>query len=361
MLYLSLLGSDKLKKNKKAIIISSSILVGILILFYVVAVIIYNVSFNYRCTSDEALMCKMEDFDNLERKRYEFETKKGNNLVGYLYSNEIIEEKGLVVFAHGLGGGGQRGYLDIFDYLSSNGYYVFAYDATANDESEGKVIGGLPQGIIDLDYAINFTKTIEEVKDLPLMLMGYSWGGLSVSNVLNYHDEVKAVVAISGWNKSLNLIEYHGCQMVGPLGKLLLPFASVHEHIKYGKYASSTAMKAFEKTNAKIMIVHSEDDTTVPIEYGYDTYYEKYSSDDRFIFKHYTNRGHNDIFKSEEGAKYYNGFIDELNDFKRNEVDLTKEKILHYIDKNLDREKLASKLDYELFAEIIEMYNSCLN
>ena len=223
-----------MKKNKKAIIISSSILVGILILFYVVAVIIYNVSFNYRCTSDEALICKMEDFDNLERKRYEFETKKGNNLVGYLYSNEIIEEKGLVVFAHGLGGGGQRGYLDIFDYLSSNGYYVFAYDATANDESEGKVIGGLPQGIIDLDYAINFTKTIEEVKDLPLMLMGYSWGGLSVSNVLNYHDEVKAVVAISGWNKSLNLIEYHGCQMVGPLGKILLPFASIYEHIKYG-------------------------------------------------------------------------------------------------------------------------------
>ena len=68
-----------------------------------------------------------------------------------------------------------------------------------------------------------------------------------------------------------------------------------------------------------------------------------------------------DIFKSEEGAKYYYGFIDELNNFKRNEVDLTKEKILDYIDKNLDREKLASKLDYELFAEIIEMYNSCLN
>ena len=45
----------------------------------------------------------------------------------------------------------------------------------------------------------------------------------------------------------------------------------------------------------------------------------------------------------------------------KDEVDLTKEKILHYIDKNLDREKLASKLDYELFAEIIEMYNSCLN
>ena len=150
----------------------------------------------------------MEDFDNLERTRYEFDTKNGDTLVGYLYSNKSNEEKGLVVFAHGLGGGGQRGYIDIFDYLSSNGYYVFAYDATGNDESEGKAIGGLPQGIIDLDYAINFTKTINEVKDLPLMLMGYSWGGFSVSNVLNYHDDVKAVVAIAGWNESENLIEY---------------------------------------------------------------------------------------------------------------------------------------------------------
>lgn len=99
-------------------------------------------------------------------------------MVGYLYSTKDVEEKGLAVFAHCLGGGGQIVYLEIFNYLTKNGYYIFAYDATANDESEGKVVGGLPQGIIDLDYAIHFTKTINQLKDLPLMLMGFSWGSI---------------------------------------------------------------------------------------------------------------------------------------------------------------------------------------
>ena len=52
--------------------------------------------------------------------------------------------------------------MDVADYLSSNGYLVFAYDATGNDESEGDAVNGLPQGIIDLDYAIRFIKESNE-------------------------------------------------------------------------------------------------------------------------------------------------------------------------------------------------------
>ena len=209
-------------KNKliKILII---VVVSSLVMLQVSSIVIYEVIFGRKIITDELLISNMDDYENLERTRFEFNTRFDNKLVGYLYETKDVEEKGLVVFAHGFGGGGQRGYLEIFNFLSSNGYYVFAYDATANDESEGKAIGGLPQGIIDLDYAINFTKTINEVKDLPLMLMGYSWGGFSVSNVLNYHNEVKAVVAIAGWNESENLIEYYSSDYVGPFGKLLLP------------------------------------------------------------------------------------------------------------------------------------------
>ena len=40
------------------------------------------------------------------------------------------------------------------------------------------------------------------------------------------------------------------------------------------------------------MIVHGAKDETVPIEYGYDTYYEKYGDDERFVFKRYDERTH---------------------------------------------------------------------
>ena len=345
---------------KKIVIIFTSIVGGILLMLYLSTVIVYNSIFNYRCTSETYLMASIDDFIGLERTRYEFNTRKDNKLVGYLYSNSEIEEKGLVVFAHGLGGGGQTGYIEIFNYLSSNGYYVFAYDATANDESEGKSVGGLPQGVIDLDNAINFTKTIDEVKDLPLMLMGFSWGAYSVSNVLNYQEDVKAVVAIAGWNESMNLIEYNSSRYVGSFSKVLLPFVGIHENIKYGKYASSKAIEGFENTDAKIMIVHSEDDKTVPITYGYDRYYEKYSTDDRFIFKHYTNRGHVDVFKSEYGAWYFNYANRKLDAYINSNKDVTNEDINDFVSKNTDASQLSNLLDYELFAEIIVLFNSCL-
>ena len=180
---------------KKKLVIITSILIGFLALNYIIGVIIYSSIFGGRIESETYLMPTMEDYPTLEAERHEFYSRK-NELVGYLYSSEVVEEKGVVVFAHGYGGGGQIGYLDIFNYLTSNGYYVFAYDATGNDESEGNGIGGLPQGVIDLENAIKYAKTIDEVDDLPMMLMGFSWGAFSVSNVLNFDSGVEAVVAI---------------------------------------------------------------------------------------------------------------------------------------------------------------------
>lgn len=299
-----------MKKRKKVLLIGGGTLATLVCLFiainmivlYFVAVNIYQGSFNYRCTTSEENIFRVEDFDDLKRERHEFKTRKNVGLVGYLYedNDESKEEKGVVVFAHGMGGGGQVGYMDIFNILVENDYYVFAYDATGNDESEGDVIGGLPQGFIDLDYAISYAQTIEEIKDLPFVLMGYSWGGLSVTNVLNYHPEVKAVASLAGWNKSMDLIDYRGGKMVGPLAKLLLPFASLYEKINYGKYGFSTSMKGFKKSDCAVMIVHSMDDDTIPVKYGYEKYYKKYKDNDRFTFEEYNGRGHA-IFNDENG------------------------------------------------------------
>lgn len=282
---------------KKRMIMIVAIVLAVLLIagclgMYFLAVSIYDGSFNYRCTTDESAAFDISEFPNMTRARHTFTSDKGQKLVGYLYERADTQKKAVVVFAHGLGGGGQTGYMDIFDYLTANGYYVFAYDATGNDESEGEVIGGLPQGFIDLDHAIDYAQSLEEVKDLPFVLMGYSWGGLSVVNVLNYHPEVKAVAALAGWNQSMDLIEYRGCQMVGGVAKLLLPFASIHERIMYGSYASGTGMKGFANSNCDVMIVHGEKDDTVPISYGYETYYKEYGNSDRFTFKKYEDRGH---------------------------------------------------------------------
>lgn len=285
------------KKKSKVLsiiaIVLAVLLIGGTIGMNFLAVYIYDSNFNCRYTTDEDIFFDISEFPTLTRQRHTFLSNNDQTLVGYLYQQMDTEPKAVVVFAHGMGAGGQTGYMDIFNYLTSRGYYVFAYDATANDESEGDAVGGFPQGIIDLDHAIDYAYTIAQIKDLPFVLMGYSWGAFSVTNVLNFHPEVKAVVSMAGWNESMVLIEHFACQVAGNAAKLALPFAAQHERSMFGKeYTSCSALDGFANSDCNVMIVHGEVDDLIPIALGYETYYQQYSADERFVFKKYPDRGH---------------------------------------------------------------------
>ena len=283
------------------------------------AVIIYEASFGRRYTTAEEEALSLSDFDGLCRERHSFPTRGGGNLVGYLYRGEgDFEARGLVVFAHGMGRGGQTGYIDVFDIMVERGYAVFAYDATANDESEGKSVGGLPQGIIDLDYALRYVKGLDVLSGLPLFLMGYSWGGFSVANVLSYHPDVDGAVSLAGWNESMDLVRHRGRQYAGALAMLAMPFAELYEGIKYGEYANSSALSGFAAAECPIMIVHGELDETVPPEYGYLRYQSELGSDSRFTYRIYPERDHA-VFRNADGsldrelffeiADFYDGIV----------------------------------------------------
>lgn len=56
------------------------------------------------------------------------------------------------------------------------------------------------------------------------------------------------------------------------------------------------------------MVVHSLDDDVVPIEYGFEPYYEKYSKDLRFTFIKFEDRGHSDVVNDSSDT-----YTDEVN------------------------------------------------
>ncbi len=234
---------------------------------------------------------------------------------------------------------------------------MFAYDATGNDESGGDCVKGLPQGVMDLGYAIDFVKEIDELKNLPIMLFGHSWGGYGVCNVLNFHPEIKAVVSVSGFNKSSDLIRAQGTEMVGGIVNALMPYVNSIENMRFGKYAKATAMSGFEKSQVGVFIIHSQDDTVVPIKYGYDIYYSKYADNTRFKFLRYEDKRHNTILYSYEGINYLDEFIN-TTDEHFNGKNLTKEEVSDYFKNNLDRNIYCDMLDKELMSSIIEFYNT---
>lgn len=357
----------KNKVEKKKIIMIVLCIAAVLIAAgdWLLSVSVYNENFNRRFESYEPLMFRVDDFDGLQRTKYEFASDKGQMLTGYMYASGE-DPRGIIVLAHGFGGGGHNSYMDCANYFAHHGYWVFAYDATGNDESQGEGVGGLPQGVIDLDHAVTFVEESGNFPDLPIVLFGHSWGGYSVCSVLTYHPEVKAVIACSGFNASAGLFESEGKKQAGAGIYLMMPFVKLHEWLKYSGYASNTAMDGFSKSDAAVMIVHSFDDEVVPTGYGYDIYYEKYKDDPRFLFIHFEDKGHS-YFNNETYSDEFNGEFDkwlETLDYDYH-ADGYKERFLEdkadYYHENLDRDKWCGSLDTKLFESFVAFYDDHLN
>ncbi len=311
--------------------------------------------FNKRIQTYQPLWYQVSDFDGLERKKHVFTSNKGQKLTGYLYSSRLSKKQvGIVIVAHGFGGGGQTTYMDCINYLCAHEFYVFAYDATGNDESEGNGIIGFPQGVIDLHYAINYVHKLKEYNDLPIMLFGHSWGAYSVSNVLYYHPEVKAVVALSGFNQSTGLFQAQANRYMPGSEGGLIPYLEDYEKQHFDKLANTTAMRAFAKSQSAVYVIHSKDDNVVPFEAGFQMYFDEYKGDPRFKFESYNYRGHGTIYYTEQGKEYTEKFDKEWKSFLRNKPN--EQQKIEYINNNLNREIWNNRLDQNLFSRIVDFY-----
>lgn len=358
----------KAKSKKKIILLVLLALILLMIVgWWGFCVKMYNDNFNVRGDSYEPLMLRVEDFSGLRCTEYAFSSDKGQMLAGYLYSAGE-DQQGIVVIAHGFGDGGHNSYMDCANFFAQNGYFTFAYDATGTDKSGGEGVGGVPQGVIDLDHAISFVEANADIPELPIVLFGHSWGAYSVSAVLTYHPEVKVVIECCGFNRSSDMFESGGKSQAGSVIYAMTPFIRLHERFKYGKYATNTAMDGFEATDAAVMIVHSADDDVIGIEYGCDKYYEKYKDDPRFTFLRFEDRGHNGILKDPDDI-----YVDELNaEFKKwletldydYESEENRERFIedkaNYLTENLDRARWSSRLDMDLFAQFLSFYDRAI-
>ncbi len=290
----------KLKKRTKLLISLGAALVVFFVAVPIAVALYIDIStFSLRFETDPGSMLCVEDFEGLSREQHTFVSNRGQTLVGYKYYKENAS-KGVIIMAHGFGGGGHTSYMDFADRFASNGYAVFAYDATGNDESEGDVIGGFPQGLIDLDYAVRHVKSSPDFAGLPIMLFGHSWGAYSARCVLNLHPDIEAAVLAAGFNKPVDIVQEEGHRRAGIFSDIAMPYFSLLQTLEFGKYASYSCMGGFEASDAGVMIVHSEDDEVVSFENHYGLFYEKYKNDPRFVFVRYEDRGHNGLFRSNE-------------------------------------------------------------
>lgn len=206
----------------------------------------------------------LEDYPDLEAKFVKFKSGKNNLDAFFLTHKDIKEYKAVIIMAHGIGCS-RANYMARYEYFAKKGFIVFAYDCTGTCKSEGKNIKGLPQSQVDLENAIKYVSSLQELKDYKLLVYGHSWGGYAAATVLNTKtaDKLTAVATFSGFNDIWNIIYFQVSKYATKVILLAKPWMYLYFMVLYGKKALYKGIKGINRYKGDVLVMHSKDDKTV--------------------------------------------------------------------------------------------------
>lgn len=236
------------------------------------------------------------------RKNVSFKSGE-NTLQGYIYGED--NDKGLIVFAHGIGGG-HEGYINEMIWFVNKGWRVFSYDATGCCTSDGDGTKGLPQSALDLDNALTFIENNKDLSKLPKFLAGHSWGGYAVTAVLNFDHDVKGSASISGYAYPMEMVQEFADGFMGRAAVLVRPFMWADCFATFGKNVNLSAIDGINKSDIPVLVIHGEQDKMI----GYDrsSIISKESEITNPNVKYYPIDGkycgHSNILNSDEANEY---------------------------------------------------------
>ena len=349
------------KKNLKKII---GIAVSTLLAVYVigsVSLIDYFVKF-YFSKSDRvnfSTLLRWKDYENLERETVTFPSGK-ETLTGYIYGKENTS-LGLVVVSHGLTRDSEE-YMNETKYFVDKGFMVFAFDNTGSGKSTGESYRGLAQSVIDLDNALKYVEQNALFDGLPICLYGHSWGGYATTAVLNCDHDIVAVASLAGYNSCMQQMYYSGEKAVGSLAVIEKPFMWLMQYFRFGDKMMLTAADGINHaSDTAVMIVQGDLDDFV----GYDgpciyNNREKITNPNvKYVVLE--GREHDDLMfdYGEERVNYRKQMNEEYKKLEEQYDGKIPDEVRLEWSNSVDKE-LLSRLNEELFADIVEFYKQAI-
>lgn len=321
----------------KIVIIVLAIIIAIL---FIITKLILNQVFGKRCEGNPNLRYfTADDFEELDSKKIEFKSNKEQTLRGFIYTNKNIKEyKGIVVFVHGMGAG-HLSYTTEINTFAKEGFMVISYDNTGTCTSEGKGLKGFFQSVIDLKYALKYISEDKELNTYPITLVGHSWGAYTVCQELQYNPKVKAVVAMSGFNNSSQII----CDSMKDMTKknfiFLKPFITILNFITFGKAGIQNTVDILKKTEVPVLVLQGDSDTSVALSNSLVSKKLEDKSNIKTIL--YKGKNHN-VYQTLESEKYVTDTFAEIRNIgKQYKGKIPKEEC----------ERLYGNIDYKKITE----------
>jgi alpha-beta hydrolase superfamily lysophospholipase len=260
---------NPVKVKRVVAIVIISVLFVYIVVGFIVSKLVYDQNFGRTIVNDEyfdnhfSTALRYKDYDPavLPRERVTFPSGS-NMLEGYIYGDPA-NNRGLVVVCHGFGGWSES-YMPFIARFAADGYKVLAYNSTGTAGSEGKGTMGMYQSGLDMDGALTFVESDSRLDNLPVYLLGHSWGGYGVCAVLNYDHNVDAVVSFAGVHDGFEMFMEQAVNMVGNDVYVLYPHFWVIHRLTFGSAMDISAVDGINaKPDVPVMIVQGKDDETV--------------------------------------------------------------------------------------------------
>lgn len=336
------------------------IAVGVLLVFFVVASFLLinhymKVYFNRSEQKKYSEYLRWADFEDFPRETVTFAS--GNEtLTGYIYGKDK-PAKGLVVISHGLGGYSE-GYISETKYFVDNGFMVFAYDNTGSGASTGDSCIGLVQSALDLDNALTFVEQNPVFDGLPICLYGHSWGGFATTAVLNFDHDIAAVASLAGYNDSMQEMAYVAKSLIGSFSYVERPFVWLTLRMTFGDKMNLTAINGINHAvDTAVMIIQGDQDDFVGFDGPciYNNRDKITRSDVKYVLLE--GRKHGDLMMdySEERMAYMEKLDQEYDQILAQYEDEVPDEVKKAWNDTIDK-KLTSRLNEELFADILDFY-----
>lgn len=273
----TLLKHGRNRKKKIIMIACLSILlliVAFLLFMYFMTVSSIKPMFNYR--SGE------RNYDGkfaLTPEEVSFTTNDNLKLYAELYIPKDLS-KGIVILVPGW----DMTHTSMYDHVTwlyNNGYGSLTVDLRTRGKSEGSFKGGGYTEVNDVEAAIAYIQTCDELKNLPIALIGHSLGGNTVLKVKN--QGVKAIISLSGYTDYFDMLDAN----LQDQPSVLIPFIKLSARIYLGFHLGFDSLKSAidvgKVQDAKIMIVHGRVDSQVPFSNG-EQFSQAFGDIDGFVF-----------------------------------------------------------------------------
>lgn len=320
--------------------ISLGLLAFILIVFlfsFFVSLHVNKKAFNKRFDPNPLVRYYTPEEFNLSFEEVKFKLDTNEELVGAIYHYDNYDENKIVVYAHGMSSC-TKSYIQDIEYLCKKGYQVLGFDYLATDKSQGESQKSFSHGLKSLDYAIRFIKS--KFNNIDIYVIGHSWGGYNTLNVINYHPDIKKVIALAGFvTPSLALKRF----IPNPF-KFTSGLINLVEFIKNPKYGFNNSIKSLKKFKGEALLIHSDDDPTVLYDVHFKRFEKSLKNKDNIKFMSLTKKKHQ--------PHYSNEAVDLLSKFSKDIKAVNPDNLVEFMN-NTNFHKLG-ELDSKVMDEICE-------